>query len=176
VSDLRTPAPTSGSSRTIIVGDAPAADVFEPFGAVISAPEAIGGRRFYSDWLGGAGLSPVLHVNAVAPQALPVVLTSMERHPHAAQAFVPLDVSHYLVTVAPSLVDGRPDLDRMASFVMPGHLGVIYRRGVWHAGASVFDRTGHFVVLMWRGADDDDEMLEVDPIELRASLTDRSNG
>ena len=142
---------------------------FAPFGELIDRPTNAGQRQFYSDWLGGDGLAPVFHVNHVPAASLPVTLSKLERHPHAAQCFVPLDVTRYLVTVAPSLPDGAADLSRLRSFLLPGNLGVIFARGVWHAGASVLDRAGAFAVLMWRGAQDDDTFAEIPPTLLVAS-------
>lgn len=141
---------------------------FAAFGAVITRPDIAGARQFYSDWLGGEGemLTPVFHVNRMEPVAFPVSLDTLERHPHAAQAFVPLDVSRYLVTVAPTAENGAPDLARLVSFEVPGSVGVIYRRNVWHAGARVLDRTGAFAVLMWRGASDDDVFAPIEACQL----------
>lgn len=140
---------------------------FAPFGAIIAPPAEYGSRCFYSDWLGGdESLSPVFHVNSLPQTLLPCEIRKLERHPHAAQGFVPLDVERYLVTVAPSKSDGSPDLDAVRSFVVPGNRGVIYGRGVWHAGASVLDRPGAFAVLMWRGSSSDDEFTAIAPITL----------
>lgn len=143
-------------------------EMFAPFGEIIDRPPEAGQRQFFSDWLGGEGLKPVFHVNSVLPLSLPNAINKLERHPHASQCFVPLDVSRYLVTVAPSLADGSADLGGIKSFIFPGTVGVIYRRGVWHAGASVLDRAGAFAVLMWRGANDDDVFTEISPISLVA--------
>lgn len=151
-----------------VISDVSAED-FAPFGALIRRPDAGEARRFYSDWLGGEGLAPVFHVNNVAPASLPAQLTQLERHPHAAQSFVPLDVARYLVTVAPSLPDGSPDVSGLKCFLLPGSIGVIYAPGVWHAGASVLDRAGAFAVLMWRGASNDDEFRDIAPITLMAA-------
>jgi len=141
---------------------------FAPFGEIITRPAIAGQRQFYSEWLGGEGLKPVLHVNNVLTSTLPIAIKVLERHPHAAQCFVPLDVSRYLVTVAPSLPDGSADIAGLKSFIFPGTVGVVYRQGVWHAGASVLDRAGAFAVLMWRGANDDDVFADIDPISLIA--------
>jgi ureidoglycolate lyase len=145
-------------------------DAFAPFGAFIDAPQVAGTRRMYSDWLGGAAPEPVLHTNAVPASALPVTLGSLECHPHAAQCFVPLDVSRYLVTVARSDAAGAPLLDTLVSFLLPGTRGVIYGRGVWHASATVLDRVGHFAVLMWRGLAEDDVVVDIAPRRLVGRL------
>lgn len=154
--------------RSVAINQNPSADEFAPFGTFIAKPGEPGQRSFYSDWLGGDGLAAVFHVNNVLPASLPVTLSKLERHPHAAQCFVPLDVSRYLVTVAPSLPDGSADLDSLKSYLLPGSVGVVYAQGVWHAGASVLDRSGAFAVLMWRGANDDDVFADITPIQLIA--------
>lgn len=150
----------------VVIAGTCSPEEFAPFGTFIDRPVVAGQRQFYSDWLGGEGLAPVFHVNNVLPTVLPATVTKLERHPHAAQCFLPLDVSRYLVTVAPSLSDGSADLAGMRSFVLPGNLGVVYAKGVWHAGASVLDRAGAFAVLMWRGANDDDVFVDITPTQL----------
>lgn len=155
-------------TRSVIIANRPSADQFSAFGTLIDKPAQAGERQFYSQWLGGRGLEPIFHVNHVPQASLPMTLDKLERHPHAAQCFVPLDVSRYLVTVAPSLADGSADLAGLRSFALPGSVGVVYAQGVWHAGASVLDRAGAFAVLMWRGANDDDVFTDIAPIQLLA--------
>ncbi len=147
---------------------APDADLFASFGTFITPPDTVGQRAFFSEHLTQPrGTAPVLHTNHVAPQTLPMTCDSMERHPHAAQCFMPLDVSRYVVLVAPSAEDGAPMCDRALGFEMPGTLGVIYHPGVWHTGAVVLDRKGHFAVLMWRGGTlPDDEFRTIAPLIL----------
>lgn len=141
---------------------------FAPFGMIIDAPRTAGERRIFSDSLPAvSGLALQFHVNAVAPSAAPITVTLLERHPHAAQAFVPMDVSRYVVTVAPAGADGAPDLSGALSIEMPGTQGVIYHAGVWHAGMTALDRTAHFAVLMYRGAPDDDLFHAIDPVTIR---------
>jgi ureidoglycolate lyase len=154
-------------TRQLAIGPTISAEAFAPYGAFIEKPQLAGERAFYSRWLGGPSpLAPVFHVNRVPVTRLPATLSSLERHPHAAQAFVPLDISRYVVTVAPNLPDGGPDLASLLSFELPATMGVIYAPGVWHAGASVLDREGSFAVLMWRGASDDDVFTSIEPVEL----------
>jgi ureidoglycolate lyase len=142
------------------------AQEFAPFGGFIDWPSLAGERRFYSDWLGTArpDCAPVLHTNRISPSQCPVVLDSLENHPHAAQVFIPLDVSRYLVIVAPSDAEGMPIISALKAFVMPGSLGVVYRQGIWHAGARVLDREGSFAVLMWRGSVTDDVHLPIEAL------------
>lgn len=151
-----------------IVANPVNAAAFASFGTIIDAPRTLGERKMFSDrLLPVAGLALQFHVNAIAPSAAPIILSQIECHPHAAQAFVPMDVSRYVVTVTPTRPDGAPDLSGVVSMELPGTLGVIYNAGVWHAGVTALDRTAHFAVLMYRGAPDDDVIRLIDPITIR---------
>lgn len=150
----------------------PDAAAFADFGRFVTAPDLPGTRSFYSDSLHirPATSAPVLHVNNVAQSRLPLQVSRIERHPHAAQCFLPLDVVRYVVMVMPSDDAGLPRTDAARAFEVPGTMGVIYNPGIWHLGATVLDRPGHFAVLMWRGGrkQDDDfraipPMLLIDP-------------
>ena len=148
---------------------APDAAAFAPYGRLIRPPAVAGRRAFYSDVLHPQppGASPVLHVNLVQPSALPLTVTGLERHPHAAQVFIPLDVARYVVMVAPTDADGAPAMDRALAFLMPGETGVIFAPDVWHMGATVLDRPGSFTVLMYRGGPlDDDVFRSIPPVRL----------
>ncbi len=135
-----------------------------PFGAVIKAPAQPGDRNIYTSWLRSerTGMTARLHMNLVSAAALPYSIDKLERHLHTAQIFIPLDVARYIVVVAPDAVSGGPDVTRLQAFLAPGNLGIVYRQGVWHAGASVLDRPGSFGVLMWRNdSSDDEEFVEL---------------
>lgn len=146
----------------------PDADLFAPFGSFIVPPSLAGERSYYSSHVGPAELGPpVLHTNLVAPSALPLTVERIERHPHAAQSFVPLDVDRYVVAVMPSDPSGNPRPELTLAFLVPGATGVIYHAGVWHLGATVIDRVGSFAVLMRRREDGtDDEFRQIDRLVL----------
>jgi ureidoglycolate lyase len=151
----------------------PDAAAFAPYGAFIEGPALHGDRRLYSDWLTPvAGLALQFHINSVPRSDLPLTLAQVERHPHAAQVFIPLDVSRYVVTVMPD-AGGAPDPTGTLTMILPGTMGVIYRPGAWHMGVTVLDRDGRFAVLMWRGAVDDDVFTPITPLTLGAPLADR---
>ncbi len=149
---------------------APDPVLFAPYGSFVEPPPVAGQRAFFSDHLvpRAEASAPVLHVNHVAPSALPLTVTRLERHPHAAQIFIPLSVSRYVTLVMPSDANGEPLPDQALGFLMPGTVGVVYHPGVWHAGATVLDATGHFAVLMWRGAANDDEFCTIPSLQLSA--------
>lgn len=156
---------------------APDAGLFAPFGAFIDAPERVGVRRMYSDWLVAApGLAVQFHTNRVAPSTLPLTIDRVERHPHAAQVFLPFDVSRYVVTVMAADAAGAPDPASVLAFLLPPTLGVVYRAGVWHAGMTVLDREASFGVTMWRGAADDDVFAAIPPVTVEALAAGESPG
>lgn len=153
---------------------APDAEAFAPFGRFVTGPDTAGTRGFYSEYLHARpdASAPVLHVNNVARSDLPLQVTKVERHPHAAQSFFPLDVSRYAVLVMPSDDAGLPRPDRARAFLLPGTMGVIYHPGAWHLGATVLDRPGHFAVLMWRGGRlQDDDFRAIPPLTLTLNAT-----
>ena len=155
----------------------PDAGLFAPFGAFIDAPERVGVRRMYSDWLAAApGLALQFHTNRVAPSTLPLTIDRVERHPHAAQVFLPLDVGRYVVTVMAADAAGAPDPASALAFLLPPTLGVVYRAGVWHAGITVLDHEASFGVMMWRGAADDDVFATIPPVRVVAPAAGDSPG
>ena len=150
-----------------LVPQAPDPTAFAPFGAFLSPPGEVGERAHFSDWLTPLpGLSQQCHLNRVAPAHFPVSVEEVECHPHAAQVFLPMGVTRYLVTVMPSDPSGAPDAGRAQAFVIPGSLGVAYHPGTWHAGITVLDQEATFAVMMWRGGPEDDVFRAIDPIEL----------
>ena len=135
--------------------------------ALIEPPAGPGDRRLYSDWLAPVpSLALQFHLNHVAPSALPLTLARVETHPHAAQVFLPVDVDRYVVTVMPG--GETPDPSGAVSVILPGTVGIAYRPGAWHAGMTVLGRPGHFAVLMWRGAADDDRFADIAPLVIEA--------
>lgn len=140
---------------------------FAPFGEFV-APPAPGQRRaFYSAHFDPIPpqAAPVLHVNRVVPSELPLTCDTVERHPRAAQCFLPLDVARYVVMVMPEDAEGGPSRDGARAFLVPGNRGVVFRPMVWHMGATVLDREGSFAVLMWRGGPQpDDQFRTIRPI------------
>lgn len=150
----------------IIAHSAPPA-ALSRFAVLVEPPEHPGDRRLYSDWLAPVpGLTPQFHMNHVAPSALPLALSRVEAHPHAAQVFLPVDVERYVVTVMPG--GDAPNPAGAISVILPGTVGIAYRRGAWHAGMTVLGRPGRFAVLMWRGAADDDRFAPIPTLTIAA--------
>ncbi len=135
-------------------------EAFEPFGEIVRHGGR-SGRHFIStavertlpdEWAR-------IWVNRIAPSEQKTVrLTELERHPHSAQTFIPLDVSRWLAVVAPEAVRGGPDLQQLKAFAVPCGVGITYRINTWHHGTIVFDRPAQFVVFMWRRETDNDQV------------------
>ncbi|NNF14174.1 MAG: ureidoglycolate lyase [Gemmatimonadetes bacterium] len=163
---------TSEAAISVVAGPAdPAA--FAPFGAFVEPPLEVGGRARFDDWLEPvAGLAPSYHLNRAPASTFPVTVRRVERHPHAAQLFIPVGVSRYLVTVMPADESGAPDAGEARSFVVPGTMGVAYRPGTWHTGISALDGESSFAVMMWRGTEDDDVFADIPAVQILAGNGD----
>jgi len=146
-------------------------EAFAPFGDVVESP-ARGGRISLDETLracDGATM-PKLAFNNAEPHALPLTATQMERHNRTSQCFVPLDVSRWVLLVAPDL-DGAPDASALRAFVATGDQAVNYHLGAWHHPLRVLDRAGRFAVLMWstgRREDDEEWATLPEPVTLDA--------
>lgn len=124
-------------------------EAFAAYGDVVDAPEA-GGRDVLSETLSamdGANL-PRLSFGHPQPWALPLKATEMERHNRSSQCFIPVDVSRYIVMVAPDL-DGKPDERGLRALVARGDQAVNYHVGTWHHPSRALDRPARFATLMW---------------------------
>jgi ureidoglycolate lyase len=77
-----------------------------------------------------------------------------------------VDVDRYVVTVMPG--GDAPDPAGAVSVILPGTVGIVYRPGAWHAGMTALGRPGHFAVLMWRGAADDDRFAAIPRLTVAA--------
>lgn len=146
------------------------AAAFAPFGDVLQAPAEFG--RTYFD----AGLTnkrPAAECSLsfsliAATGDFPLTAVEMERHEFSSQSFMPVDVSRYLIAVAPALETGLPDTRQAQAFVVPGDVGITYGANVWHHPIAVLDRPGRFAVLMWKdGGDQDEEFVKLQqPFEI----------
>jgi ureidoglycolate lyase len=127
------------------------AEAFAPVGQVIQARVAAIGWRARVAALENRRPTAVPHlaVTGLAPTALPVRATALERHPFSSQTFVPTDLSRYLVAVCPSGPDREPIVERLLAFVADVALGVNYAPGTWHHPMAILDRSGEYVVLRW---------------------------
>lgn len=132
---------------------------FAPFGDVVSAGLRVGaaanqGTAIRFDRCAQLastrpGASPNLAVFRAAPQALPLTVELLERHPCSSQAFLPLTCARLLVIVAPTRPDGAPDLDGLRAFVCGPGQGINYHTGVWHHPIVALDAPAELAMLAW---------------------------
>jgi ureidoglycolate lyase len=142
---------------------------FAPFGHVFSKPTEIG-RIYASEALtnGRVNAKPSLSIAKMVPMTAPVLTAvKMERHEFSSQSFVPVDVSRYLVLVAPHGPGNRPDVGKLKAFIARGDQGVTYGINVWHHPMSVLDRPAMFAIMMWLEGNTGDEEF----VDLPAPLT-----
>ncbi len=138
---------------TVIKAQPLTADAFAPFGDVLEAvgkPDKIINNGFcgrYHDRArldfgpdGRAGIS----VFKAEPRALPYTLDLLERHPDGAQAFIPMSLDAYLVTVAED-ANGEP-VNIRAFIAGPGQ-GINYHRNTWHGVLTPLSAPGLFAVV-----------------------------
>jgi ureidoglycolate lyase len=135
------------------------AEEFAPYGDVL-APPADFGRVYFDQGLrstrpGAWASLSVAHAKSLP--SLPLQAKVMERHEFSSQSFVPLDVSRWLLVVAPSAADGGPDGSRAVAFLAGPGQGVTYHAGTWHHPLTILERPGRFAVFMWRDGTKTDE-------------------
>ena len=128
---------------------------FTAFGDVIETegrahyPINAGTAERYDDLatvdIAAAGGRPVISICRATPNALPIRLRLMERHPLSSQAFIPLSPSPFLVVVAPA--GGPLDLEKLAVFRSNGRQGINYRRGTWHHPLLALERVCDFLIV-----------------------------
>jgi len=139
------------------------AAAFAPFGEVLASPESPG--RVYIDAVlenRRPGAAPSLSFTLALPASLPLRSTTMERHAHSSQSFIPMQAGRWLVIVAPHAQDGGPDMARARAFLAGPDQGVTYRADTWHHPNTVLDQPGRFAIVMWKdGTAADDEFATV---------------
>ena len=139
------------------------AEAFAPFGDVVVQPK--GGAR--TDWTSALtnprpNASISFATANVAMTRFPAPLKMMERHPYSFQTFIPLDVSGYLVCVAPGGADDLPAMDKLRAFIVPAGIAITYHANAWHHPMMALDRPAQFAILMWMsGGNDDDEFVDL---------------
>jgi len=157
---------------TVIKAQPLTADAFAPYGDVLEAtgkPDKIINNGFcgrYHDRArldfgmdGRAGIS----VFKAEPRALPYTLELLERHPDGAQAFIPMSLDAYLVTVAKD-ENGTP-VNIRAFIAGPGQ-GINYHRNTWHSVLTPLSAPGLFAVVDRIG-----ETPNLEEYHLKTSLT-----
>lgn len=148
--------------------------LFRPYGHVIRAedpaPLAVNaGTALRHDVAGFSadarpGSRLIVSVFEVEPQALPLEMRLLERHPHSEQAIVAMGGAGLVFAVCDADGAGRPDLRSLRAFHCPAGSGVIYGRGIWHSPIIGVQAPGWFFVQSWQdGTAADCEEMTIPP-------------
>jgi len=98
----------------------------------------------------------------------PVVLSCLERHPLASQAFIPMSEAPFLIVVA-SDDDGTPH--QLSAFVTDGKQGVNYHRNIWHATLTPLGGNGLFAAVDYAGAEENLELYRFEkPLTVESNV------
>ena len=99
----------------------------------------------------------------------PIFINIFERHQHTSQAFLPLNVSRYLIAVAPNK-NNQPDEQQIKAFIVPGTIGINYYLGTWHSPLQVLDKCGTFAILMFLfESEKDQQWQKIDKLIIRTN-------
>ena len=151
-------------------------EAFAPFGEVIKADDtkaiainAGTSTRFHDlATIDVGGNRLLVSIFRAQPQAPPIVIRMLERHPLGTQAFVPLQPCQWLVVVAPP--GDEPTFESLIAFNADGSQGVNYFRDVWHHPLLVVGLVSDFLIIDREGEADNlnefrfDRELEVRPM------------
>lgn len=85
------------------------------------------------------------------PRQFPYILEMVERHPSGSQAFIPMNMSSFLIVVAQN-VDNRP-INPLA-FVSRAGQGINFHKNTWHGVLTPLSEPGLFAVIDRIGAGD----------------------
>lgn len=141
-------------------------EAFAPYGQVLMAVGDDAQRQEFAASL--KNLRPEATLNMAfllsKPADPPWFIHTLERHPHSAQSFVPVQGTRYLAAVCPSAADGTPDVGHLTAFVAKGTQAVNYHPNVWHVPHTVLAGPGMFIMLRWDCGDaGDTEYFPVEP-------------
>lgn len=75
----------------------------------------------------------------------PLSISSLENHPFGYQLFFPINDSPYIIIVAPS--SPEPNIEKINAFYVPGNVGVVINKKVWHHSLISLRDEGSFFVI-----------------------------
>lgn len=158
----------STQDEIILTAEPLSAEAFAPFGDVVESSGPCDTINQGKGWryrdLAQIDLTAddghtAVSIVACAPEAAPVPLRLMERHPLGSQTFMPVNGQSYIVVVAPAGEPPAPESFR--AFVADGSQGVNYHRGVWHHPMIALDRACEFFEVHRAGPGDNCDEAEI---------------
>ena len=137
-------------------------DAFAPFGQVAARPAPGGRIEVGPPRTLRATVPPCLRWTTARPAALPLRVTTMERHRFSSQSFIPAAGARWLVLVAPHAAVGGPDMARARAFLADDTRAITYAPDVWHHPLTALGAEAGFAVLTFLdGSKDDEEFVPV---------------
>lgn len=142
------------------------AEAFAPFGEIVDPgdrPPDIQTRanRYWDFATRLQCKSRQIQVGFLTTYLRPLRFDWMERHLEATQAFIPLEGRPGIFALAPPTAGPRPDLDRLAAFLLDGRRGVNLHLGTWHHLMFSLAPEASYVMIL-REASRIDDMHVVD--------------
>ena len=64
------------------------------------------------------------------PRKFPLKIEMLERHPLSTQLFFPISKYGFIVVVCAN--KNKPSINKIKSFIIPPHIGINYKIGIWH--------------------------------------------
>lgn len=110
------------------------------------------------EWHGKDG-AVALSVAQSEAVPLPLTLDLLERHPLGSQAFIPMNGTRFVVTVAAD-ENGRPGTPR--AFLTSGSQGIQYKANCWHGVLAPLTGPSDFLIVDRVGKGDNLEEYTID--------------
>jgi ureidoglycolate lyase len=167
---------TSTQDRIIAQAVPLESDAFAPYGTIIQCQDTAD-RQYHPEafeYEHGVA-NPTMWLRRLTNKTeLPLTISSLERHPFSAQAFIPLKNFSNLVVVCDATSDGLPDLETLHAFIAGHGQGVCYRRNVWHHGFTILDDAAEVITVMSQTGRGDDDVFVSLPrvVEIHATQGD----
>ena len=78
---------------------------------------------------------------------IPFKIDMLERHPHGAQSFIPLQQQKFIIIVVLPLDQTQPNEQKIYAFLSNGKQGITYHQGAWHHPLITLEAKSDFLVV-----------------------------
>jgi len=86
----------------------------------------------------------IVSIFSTLKRSFPMKIDMMEKHPLGSQAFIPMKATTFLCFVSPP--GETPQINRIASFIVPPGIGINYKPGIWHFPLISTENTNFLVI------------------------------
>lgn len=166
------------TSNHFITVEPLSASTFAEFGEVLEHTSQARQQPCPGVYRGGA-TTPCLDLIRVSERSVfPVAVDKLERHPHSAQTFVPLQDSRFLVVVCKSAQNGLPDPLTVKAFETQAGQIVTFGRNIWHKGITALTSEAVFAMTMLKNDQGGDTEFAVlsEPMVIAKNREETGNG